>query len=286
LSRFHLIEKPCEASLKRLGADQFDLYQLHEWDGQTPLEETFEALDSLVRSGMVRYVGVSNFPGWHLLKMISVSELMKLVRPISQQILSTLQAREAERFGNPRQLMSYLGLTPPEHSSGTAIRRGGIAEASNASREPRPIECRPASAASCTTESRGLPKSSATLPGKRKSGSAPDIAGSRRPLLRVDQHDGGVALSLACVGAGGLGREWVCPRLVGASGDPAASEARSRRSSRAASGSSGGGEEAVPFVLARLGKALGQRGSRPGRHHSVTVGGGTASSRYTRAASS
>jgi len=61
LSRFHLIEA-CEASLKRLGTDHIDLYQLHEWDGQTPLEEILEALDSLVRSGKVRYVACPTFP--------------------------------------------------------------------------------------------------------------------------------------------------------------------------------------------------------------------------------
>ena len=68
-SRLHLIEA-LEASLKRLKTDYIDLYQLHEWDGQTPLEETLEILDTLVRSGKVRYVGVSNFSGWHLMKTI------------------------------------------------------------------------------------------------------------------------------------------------------------------------------------------------------------------------
>ena len=68
-SRLHLIEA-LEASLKRLKTDYIDLYQLHEWDGQTPLEETLETLDTLVRSGKVRYVGVSNFSGWHLMKTI------------------------------------------------------------------------------------------------------------------------------------------------------------------------------------------------------------------------
>ena len=84
LSRFHLIEA-CEASLKRLGTDHIDLYQLHEWDGQTPLEETLEALYSLVRSGKVRYVGLSNFSGWHLMKTLCVSEREKRVRPVSQR---------------------------------------------------------------------------------------------------------------------------------------------------------------------------------------------------------
>ena len=72
LSRHHLI-RACEASLKRLKTDVIDLYQLHEWDGQTPLEETMEALDTLVRQGKVRYIGCSNFSGWHIMKALGVS---------------------------------------------------------------------------------------------------------------------------------------------------------------------------------------------------------------------
>ncbi|WP_313760723.1 aldo/keto reductase, partial [Rhizobium sp.] len=66
-SRYHLISA-CEASLKRMKTDVIDLYQVHEWDGQTPLEETLEALDTLVKQGKVRYVGCSNFSGWHIMK--------------------------------------------------------------------------------------------------------------------------------------------------------------------------------------------------------------------------
>ena len=62
LSRLHLIAS-CEASLRRLGVDHIDLYQVHEWDGVTPLEETLHALDHLVESGKVRYVGCSNYAG-------------------------------------------------------------------------------------------------------------------------------------------------------------------------------------------------------------------------------
>lgn len=94
-SRHHLI-RACEASLKRLKTDYLDLYQLHEWDGITPLEETLAALDHLVSSGKVRYVGVSNFSGWHLMKTLGVAERLNLTRPISQQIHYSLQAREAE----------------------------------------------------------------------------------------------------------------------------------------------------------------------------------------------
>src|SRR3954452_2703452 len=67
LSRHHLI-RACEASLRRLGTDHIDLYQVHEWDGQTPIDETLGALDMLVRSGKVRYVGASNYAAWQLMK--------------------------------------------------------------------------------------------------------------------------------------------------------------------------------------------------------------------------
>ena len=95
LSRQHLVAA-CEASLKRLGTDWIDLYQLHEWDGQTPVEETLRALDDLVRAGKVRYVGCSNYAGWQLMKALGVSERLGLERFVSQQIHYTLEAREAE----------------------------------------------------------------------------------------------------------------------------------------------------------------------------------------------
>lgn len=94
-SRYHLI-RACEASLKRMKTDVIDLYQLHEWDGITPLEETMVALDTLVRQGKVRYVGCSNFSGWHIMKALGVSERDRLTRFVSQQIHYTLEAREAE----------------------------------------------------------------------------------------------------------------------------------------------------------------------------------------------
>src|SRR6202453_5232481 len=109
LSRQHLIEA-CDASLQRLGTDRIDLYQLHEWDGLTPLEETMRALDELVRSGKVRYVGISNFSAWHLMKALSVAERDRLMRPVSQQIHYTLQAREAEYELVPASLDQGLGI--------------------------------------------------------------------------------------------------------------------------------------------------------------------------------
>ena len=95
LSRHYLI-RACEASLKRLGIDHIDLYQTHEWDGLTPLEETVEALDTLVRQGKVRYVGCSNFSGWHLMKALATADRMGMQRYVAQQINYSLEAREAE----------------------------------------------------------------------------------------------------------------------------------------------------------------------------------------------
>jgi aryl-alcohol dehydrogenase-like predicted oxidoreductase len=91
LSRQHLITE-CEASLRRLGTDHIDLYQVHEWDGVTPLEETLAALDDLVRSGKVRYVGCSNYAGWQLMKALGISErrgLERFVRPVTRSTSSS-----------------------------------------------------------------------------------------------------------------------------------------------------------------------------------------------------
>ena len=95
LSRHNLIAE-CEASLRRLGTDHIDLYQVHEWDGQTPLEETMEALDTLVRSGKVRYVGASNYAGWQLMKALGVADRHGYQRFVTQQIYYSLEARDAE----------------------------------------------------------------------------------------------------------------------------------------------------------------------------------------------
>ena len=109
LSRHHLIEA-CEASLKRLRTDVIDLYQVHQWDGQTPLEETIDALDSLVRQGKVRYIGASNYSGWHLMKALAVSDRTHRQRFVSQQIHYTLEAREAEYELVPVSIDQGLGI--------------------------------------------------------------------------------------------------------------------------------------------------------------------------------
>jgi aryl-alcohol dehydrogenase-like predicted oxidoreductase len=109
LSRHHLIEA-CEASLRRLRTDHIDLYQVHEWDGQTPLEETLDTLDGLVRAGKVRYVGCSNYAAWQVVKALGISDRLHLQRFVSQQIYYSLQAREAEYELVPAALDQGLGI--------------------------------------------------------------------------------------------------------------------------------------------------------------------------------
>ena len=108
-SRWHLIRE-CEASLKRLRTETIDLYQVHQWDGVTPLEETMEALDSLVRAGKVRYIGCSNFSGWHVMKAMEVARRDKRIPFVSEQIHYTLQAREAEYELLPIAIDQKLGV--------------------------------------------------------------------------------------------------------------------------------------------------------------------------------
>jgi aryl-alcohol dehydrogenase-like predicted oxidoreductase len=109
LSRHHIV-RGCEASLRRLGTDHIDLYQVHEWDGVTPLEETLEALDALIASGKVRYVGASNYTGWQLMKALGTSDRLGYERFVSQQIYYSLQARDAEYELVPAAIDQGLGI--------------------------------------------------------------------------------------------------------------------------------------------------------------------------------
>jgi aryl-alcohol dehydrogenase-like predicted oxidoreductase len=109
LSRQHIVSG-CEASLRRLRTDHIDLYQLHEWDGVTPLEETLDALDLLVRAGKVRYVGASNYAGWQLMKALGIARLHDLPRFVSHQIYYSLQARDAEYELIPAAIDRGLGV--------------------------------------------------------------------------------------------------------------------------------------------------------------------------------
>ncbi len=90
------IIRSCEASLKRLGTDYVDLYQLHAFDALTPIEEMLYALDALTRAGKIRYFGVSNYSGWHLMKMLALADRYGLPRPVTHQVYYSLVARDFE----------------------------------------------------------------------------------------------------------------------------------------------------------------------------------------------
>jgi aryl-alcohol dehydrogenase-like predicted oxidoreductase len=111
LSRKHVIAG-CEASLRRLGTDYIDLYQVHAWDAATPLEETLSALTDLVRQGKVRYVGVSNFTGWQLMKALYVSDLHGFEKFASLQPQYSLVERNIEREILPVCREEGLGVIP------------------------------------------------------------------------------------------------------------------------------------------------------------------------------
>jgi len=107
-SRQHLI-RAVEGSLKRLGTDYIDLYQLHGFDAQTPVEETLQTLNELVRAGKIRYLGVSNFSGWHLMKSLAVSDRYGLARYVANQTYYSLIGRDYEWELMPLGLDQGLG---------------------------------------------------------------------------------------------------------------------------------------------------------------------------------
>ena len=111
LSRKHVIQS-CEASLRRLGTDRIDLYQIHRADPNTPVEETLAALDQLVRDGKVLYVGASSMFAWELMKALSVSERNGWARFVSMQNHYNLVYREEEREMLPLCVDQGLGAIP------------------------------------------------------------------------------------------------------------------------------------------------------------------------------
>lgn len=94
-SRHHIV-RACEASLRRLKTDYIDIYHMHGFDAMTPIEETVDALDTLVRSGKVRYIACSNFSGWHLMKSLATSERYGWARYVAHQVYYSLIGREYE----------------------------------------------------------------------------------------------------------------------------------------------------------------------------------------------
>ena len=109
LSRYHIMEA-VKASLKRLQLDHIDLYQVHGVDDSTPIEETMEALDTLVRHGHVRYIGVSNWAAWQITKANGISASLNLARFASLQAYYTIAGRDLERELVPMMRSEGLGL--------------------------------------------------------------------------------------------------------------------------------------------------------------------------------
>ena len=110
-SRRHL-GRALDASLRRLGVEQIDLYQMHAWDGVTPLEETLRFLDDAVRSGKIAYYGFSNFLGWQLTKAVHVARANNFTAPVTLQPQYSLLVREIESEIVPACLDANIGLLP------------------------------------------------------------------------------------------------------------------------------------------------------------------------------
>jgi aryl-alcohol dehydrogenase-like predicted oxidoreductase len=108
-SRYHIMDG-VQASLKRLQLDHIDLYQIHGFDPATPIEETVRALDNLVQRGVVRYVGVSNWAAWQIMKALGISAFLGLARFESVQAYYTVAGRDIEREIVPLLKSEQLGL--------------------------------------------------------------------------------------------------------------------------------------------------------------------------------
>ena len=107
-SRHHLMEQ-CHASLKRLRTDYIDIYHMHGFDALTPVEETLETLDTLVKQGKIRYIAASNFSGWHLMKSLAVSERHRWQRYVGHQVYYSLVGRDYEWELMPLALEQQVG---------------------------------------------------------------------------------------------------------------------------------------------------------------------------------
>jgi aryl-alcohol dehydrogenase-like predicted oxidoreductase len=108
-SRGHILSQ-CKASLQRLGLDHIDLYQIHGFDAATPIVETLEALDTLVRQGHVRYIGLSNWAAWQVMKAVGITQARQLAPILSLQAYYTLAGRDLEREIAPMLRSEKIGL--------------------------------------------------------------------------------------------------------------------------------------------------------------------------------
>jgi len=131
LSRKHLMQA-CEASLRRLGIETIDLYQIHRFDADTPIDETLRALDDLVRQGKVRYIGASSGAAWQMMRALSISERNGWARFVSMQNHYNLLYREEEREMIPLCLAEGIGVIPWSPLARGLLARGEMLDARNA----------------------------------------------------------------------------------------------------------------------------------------------------------
>jgi aryl-alcohol dehydrogenase-like predicted oxidoreductase len=117
----HALTRACEASLRRLGTDYIDIYYMHGFDATTPAEETLRTLDDLTRSGKIRYIGCSNFSGWHLMKSLSISERYGWSRYVAHQVYYSLASREFEWELMPLALDQKVGTVVWSPLAGGAL---------------------------------------------------------------------------------------------------------------------------------------------------------------------
>ena len=170
LSRHHLIAS-CEASLRRLRTDHIDVYYAHEWDGLTPVEETLEALDTLVQSGKVRYLGCSNSPAGKPAKSLMTADRLGYQRYVSSQIHYSLQARDAEYELLPAAIHQVSGSSSGVHSRAAYFgqvppRPGGPRRGAADQRVARAAGARPGAAP--MTSSKRLSRSDTSTPSRRR----------------------------------------------------------------------------------------------------------------------
>ncbi|WIM99264.1 aldo/keto reductase [Actinoplanes oblitus] len=135
LSRKHIMAA-IDASLRRLGTDHVDLYQIHRWDHGTPIEETMEALHDVVRAGKARYIGASSMYAWQFAKAQHVAERHGWTRFVSMQPQYNLAYREDEREMLPFCLDSGVGVIPWSPLAKGVLARGRAAETRRAQRDP------------------------------------------------------------------------------------------------------------------------------------------------------
>ncbi len=142
-SRYHLMHQ-IDASLERLGLDHVDLYQIHGWDPATPMEQTLRALDQIVRSGRARYIGVSNWAAWQIMKALGISRLECLESFVSVQAYYSLAGRDIERELVPLLRSEGLGLMVWSPLAGGFLSgkytRGGAVEGRRASFDFPPVD--------------------------------------------------------------------------------------------------------------------------------------------------